>query len=122
MKIYEALNILESLNHIKESTTEYPIKVGFKLYQNIQTLQKALKTYYLMRNDIIKKYSINGELNIGVENQHYQEVLSEIQELNQQEIADVNLLYAKLSDVQKMNIPMNEIVALSVMIKSENDV
>ena len=116
MKNYEIIEALSKLNKIKDSTTKYPISVGYKIYKNINILEKALEPYEKMRTEIFSKYS-NGEDSITPENDNYFEASREIDELNNQEVEDIVLSYISIDEFKDLNFSMEEIMGLSVMIK-----
>lgn len=120
MKNYEILDALSKLNKIKESTTKYPIALGYKIYKNIGILEKSLEPYEKMRSEIFTKYS-NGKDSITPEDDCYFEVMNEIKELGNQEVEDISLSYISLDEFKDLNFSMEEIMGLSVMIKEQTD-
>lgn len=115
MNYTQAFNLLTQLQEVQGTDSTFPVNVGFKIIQNRNTLQDALKSFDEMRNGIIKKYA-DKDGNVSSSNEHYNDCVKEINEIGIQE-CDVEFKKFKLSDLGDISLPMKTLSALTPMIE-----
>lgn len=115
MNYTQAFNLLTQLQEVQGTDSTFPVNVGFKIIQNRNTLQDALKSFDEMRNGIIKKYA-DKYGNVSPSNEHYNDCVKELNEIGIQE-CEVELKKFKLSDLGDISLPMKTLSALTPMIE-----
>lgn len=117
MKYFELALISKACDKLTEIDDMIPIKTGLAIVKNVQLVQEALKPYWTLYNNAVKKYS-NGTGNLNFGDSGYEECYAYLQELQNQEI-DVNFAKIKMSDIEDIKLPLSLIQALSFMIEED---
>lgn len=117
MNNFKALSLYDVLNRIyTDNTDKINVKVGYKMIQNKNELEHKTKSFVEMRENIIKKYAVDGV--IEPTNEHYNDAINEISEIGNEE-CDINLKKIKLDDIGDVELTLADMDALSPMIDDD---
>lgn len=117
MNNFKALSLYDVLNRIyTDNTDKINVKVGYKMIQNKNELEHKTKSFVEMRENIIKKYAVDGV--IEPTNEHYNDAINEISEIGNEE-CNIDLKKIKLDDVGDIELTLADMDALSPMIDDE---
>lgn len=102
---------------MKFKTKELPIKVGFNILRNIQTIEPIYNSIIELKDNILVKYGEvqeNGRVNIP--NDKMEIVNKELYELGNIE-NDIELKIIKLSDIEDINLTVEDLEKLQIIIE-----
>lgn len=118
-KIYKYSNMLENTFTNKEKVL--PVKVGFFLKKNKDILFNLFEEIEKARYEILMRYGKPNEegTSIEVPSDKIEETNKELNDLLELE-QEVNISFIKFSDLEKLELSMKELDAISFMIDEEN--
>ena len=110
--LYEGLNILKS-------NKELPIKVSFALLQNIKTIEPIYQSVITLRDNLAME---NGDVNekgfVSIHPEKIAFVNKELAALGAEE-TEVNLRMIKLSDIEDINMSIEDLASLEIIISED---
>lgn len=111
-KLYEGLNILKS-------NKELPIKVSFALLQNIKTIEPIYQSVITLRDNLaIENGNVDDDGMVTIHPDKIEFVNKELQSLGNEE-TEVNLRMIKLSDIENINMSIEDLASLEIIISED---
>lgn len=111
-KLYEGLNILKS-------NKELPIKVSFALLQNIKTIEPIYQSVITLRDNLaIENGNVDDNGMVTIHPDKIEFVNKELQSLGNEE-TEVNLRMIKLSDIENINMSIEDLASLEIIISED---
>lgn len=115
----EAKTLFDQFGDISQLEIEVPVKVGFRILQNVQNLNTALMPYAKELDRIIGLYSKDGvSVNEDDDPVIYKKAMGLVNELNAIEI-EVEIEEIDISDLKFFKVPMKDMAALKFITKED---
>lgn len=125
MKNFEIYTITESLKKLTQTDKDIPVIVGYKILKNLKTLSSITESFEETKDKIVKKYGTPSEdgrtVTIQKDNENYEKVVKELNELALLEVELPKLEKIKLKDIEKLELPLESISALDFMIEESEE-
>ena len=117
MSNIEAVNRLTALMELEKLSNTVPAVVGYRILQNIHALDAALAPYNRMRDNIIKKYSKDGNtVSRESDPAAYKVCIQEIAEIAQIEV-EVPVQTFPFKLIENREFPLKTLFTLDFMIE-----
>ena len=108
------LDILTDI--IRNDKSRWPVRVGFRIVQNVEALTAATSAYLNERSGIINSFSPSGKIAPG--DPGYEDCLAQIKELDELE-TDVEVQPILWDDMKDLEIPLKQLVGLQFFLDEE---
>lgn len=115
MNYIEAQKINSALQELTVSDYEFPVTVSLAIVKNQYAFTEALKPYYKLFDDAIRKYS-GGNTTISTTDEGYNDFIVYADGLGKQE-CDVKIKMVNASAIENLTLPIKVINTLSFMIE-----
>ncbi len=113
----EADEVLSTLLELLETQKEFPVEVGFKIAQNIKSLEDVVGVYRTEAERIIKNYSKDGKTVKKEEDpEKFEECRDKLERLGKIKIS-VQINEISMDDLKGMKLSIKQIFALAFITK-----
>lgn len=117
MTNYAAEQHLMQMTDLRNETGNLPVMAGYRILQNIHSLETALKPYIDMRDETVRKHSGGKEeLRSEEDPEAFRAAMAEIDSIGNLEV-DVEINPLSIDLIRDRELPMKVLFALDFMLK-----
>lgn len=119
MLVREIYDLYASLKLLLDNKDiQFPAKVSFAVVRNLRTLEPIVADIEKSRNDLIQKEAIEENGSWRIPKDKVDGVNKQLEDLSETEIG-ITLLKIRMSDIENMNLSLQEMVSLYDIIEEE---